>query len=111
MKTKYLITTALATALAAQAWAEPPKMKMTTDIPESVITPDKVETPIGTLEYFDGVPIGGTKDALYDYVDRARAVQVYIEMIPAVSTYSLLQGSKDMSMGEFQPDPDLGTTG
>ncbi len=77
-----------------------PKMKMTTDIPESIITPDKVETPIGTLEYFDGVPIGGTKDALYDYVDRARAVQVYIEMIPAVSTYSLLQGSRDMNMGD-----------
>ncbi len=33
-----------------------PKMKMTTDIPASVTAPDKVETSIGTLEYFDGVP-------------------------------------------------------
>ena len=23
------------------------------------MTPDKVETPIGTLEYFDGMPSGG----------------------------------------------------
>ena len=100
MKTRYLLTTALATALAANVWAAPPKMKMTTDIPESIITPDKVETPIGTLEYFDGVPIGGTKDALYDYMDRARAVQVFVDMMPAVSTYSLLQGSKDMGMAK-----------
>ena len=36
--------------------AQPPKMKMTTDIPASITAPDKVETSIGTLEYFDGVP-------------------------------------------------------
>ena len=38
--------------------AEPPKMKMTTDIPESIITPDNVETRIGTLNFFDGYPCG-----------------------------------------------------
>ena len=37
---------------------------------------------------------------MYDYVDRARAVQIYIDMIPAVSTYSLLQGSRDVGMGK-----------
>ena len=56
MKTKHLITTALATALATQSWAEPPKLKMTTPIPESITAADKVETSIGTLDYFDGVP-------------------------------------------------------
>ena len=45
MKTKHLITTALATALAAQSWAAPPKMKMTTEIPESITTS------IGTLMF------------------------------------------------------------
>jgi hypothetical protein len=30
--------------------------EMTTEIPTGVLTPDKVETSIGTLEYFDGVP-------------------------------------------------------
>jgi hypothetical protein len=29
---------------------------MTTEIPTGILTPDKVETSIGTLEYFDGVP-------------------------------------------------------
>ncbi len=30
----------------------PPKMKMTTEIPVEITTPDSVETPIGTLEVF-----------------------------------------------------------
>ena len=77
-----------------------PKMKMTTPIPENITTPDKVESPIGTLEFFDGIPIGGTKESVYDYMDRARAVIAYVNMIPAVSTYSLLQGSRDMNMGK-----------
>ena len=59
MKTGLLATLAisglLATGLNVLA-AQPPKMKMTTDIPASITTPDKVKTSIGTLEFFDGVP-------------------------------------------------------
>jgi len=29
---------------------------MTTEIPLSITTPDRVESPIGDLEFFDGVP-------------------------------------------------------
>ena len=32
------------------------RMKMTTDIPPSITTPDKVETRIGTLKFYDGFP-------------------------------------------------------
>ena len=39
-----------------------PVMKNTIPIPENRTTPDKVETSIGTLEFFDGVPIGNTRD-------------------------------------------------
>ncbi len=99
---------AITSILIAPAWVEAsetkmvtqkPEMKMTTPIPENITTPDKVETPIGTLEFFDGIPIGDTKALVYDYMDRARAVQVYIDTIPAVSTYSLLQGNRDMGAG------------
>lgn len=31
-------------------------MKMTTDIPPEITTPDSVETRIGTLKFFDGFP-------------------------------------------------------
>ena len=58
--------------------AEPPKMKMTTEIPASIAAPAKTETSIGTLEYFDGVPTPGTVKTVYDYLDRSRAVNVFI---------------------------------
>ena len=113
MKTRQLFTLAAAVMMAASmvtsAWGlshktkmitQQPEMKMTTSIPENITTPDKVKTPIGTLEFFDGIPIGDTKDIVYDYMDRARAVQVYVSTIPAVSTYSLLQGNLDMGAGK-----------
>lgn len=47
---------AFATALATQARAEPPKMKMTTKISAGIATPDKLETRLGTLDLIGGVP-------------------------------------------------------
>ena len=35
----------------------PSQMKMTTEIPAGVTTPDRLETRIGTLNLFDGIPI------------------------------------------------------
>ena len=72
--------------------------KMSTHIPHQITTPDRVATPIGTLEFFDGVPIGKTTEMLYDYVDRARGVEVFINMTPAVSMYHLRQGMRDMGL-------------
>ena len=91
-------TTGLAVAQEARD-TQRPEMKMTTSIPKDNTTPDKVQTPIGELQFFDGIPIGDTKENVYDYMDRARAVMVYVNMLPAVSTYSLLQGSRDMNAG------------
>jgi len=96
MKTKLLTTLvaagvmagSMSTAIAAQ----PPKMKMTTDIPASVTAPDKVKTSIGTLKYFDGVPTAKTVETVYDYLDGSRAVNVYINSIPALSVNALREG-------------------
>ena len=96
MKTKYLLTTALATALATQAWAEPPKMKMTSEIPTEYTAPDSVETSIGKLDYFDGVPSPETVKNVYDYLDTSRAVNVYLNSIPALSVNALREGQKAM---------------
>ena len=102
MRTKFIITLSatglLMASLTSMAWAEPPKMKMTTDIPVSITTPDKVKTSIGKLKFFDGVPDKETVEKVYDYVDRARAVDVFINMTPAVSMYHLRQGMRDMGL-------------
>jgi len=104
MKTKSLVTLVLAglmvSGLAIAGWAQLPTYQMTTFIPHQITTPDRVDTPIGTLEFFDGVPIGDTTEKVFDYVDRARAVEVFINMIPAVSVYHLRQGMRDIGLTE-----------
>ena len=76
--------------------APPPKMKMTTAIPEAYTAPDKVKTSIGTLRYFDGVPSKKSTKAIYDYLDTSRAVNVYINSIPALSVNALRDGQAAM---------------
>lgn len=76
--------------------ANPPQMKMTTDIPSSITAQDKVKTSIGTLNYFDGVPTEKTVNTVYDYLDRSRAVHVFLNSIPALSMYTLREGQANI---------------
>ncbi|MEP2029249.1 MAG: DUF1254 domain-containing protein [Paracoccaceae bacterium] len=70
--------------------------KMTTDIPSSLTAPDRVETSIGTLNYFDGVPDAATVKTAYDYLDQSRAVNAYINSIPMLSVSMLRKGQADI---------------
>ena len=58
---------------------------MTTDIPSSITTPDKVETSIGTLKFFDGFPDKETVAKVYDNLDFQRGTQAYLTALPIVS--------------------------
>jgi len=93
-----LMTTAWVQASSKKMITQKPVMKMTIPIPENITTPNKVKTSIGTLNFFDGVPIGNTKEMVYDFVDRGRAVEVFINMTPAVSMYALRQGHRDLGL-------------
>jgi len=75
-----------------QKTKEPPKMKMTTEIPEGISTPDKLETSIGTLTSFDGVPDKKTTQIVYDNLDLQRAVQAYLSTIQVASMYAMEKG-------------------
>jgi hypothetical protein len=66
-------------------------MKMTTDIPQSLTTPDKVETRIGTLNFFDGFPDKATAEKVYDNLDFQGGVQSYLNALPAVSIEAFRQ--------------------
>ena len=101
MKSAMLCLVALAAA-ALPAMAEAPKFKMTTEIPQSITTPDKVETSIGKLEFFDGVPSQQTVQTLYDNLDRMRGVQTFLAGLPAVSMYALYDGPK--AIGADKPN-------
>ena len=92
MKVKQLIIVVAAGLMAAPALAQPPKLKMTTDIPDAYTAPNKEETSIGTLEYFDGVPSAESTRKIYDYLDTSRAVNVFLNSIPALSVNALREG-------------------
>ena len=95
MKTKQILTATVAGLLAISALAAP-KMKMTTEIPEAFTAPDSVKTSIGTLRYFDGVPSEKSTQAIYDFLDTSRAVNVYLNSIPALSVNALREGQAAM---------------
>ena len=75
-----------------------PKMKMTTDIPESIIIPDKLESRIGTLEFFDGLPTDATVKKAYDFLDFQRAVDVFLDEMRAASMFALRKGHRELGI-------------
>jgi hypothetical protein len=68
---------------------------MATDIPASITTPDRVETRIGTLEFFDGFPTPETVDLVYDNLDFMRGVEAFLTTMPAASLHAIREGFRD----------------
>tara|TARA_R110002020_G_scaffold176756_14_gene369272 strand:- start:7685 stop:9184 length:1500 start_codon:yes stop_codon:yes gene_type:complete len=58
----------------------------------AISIPDKVETSVGTLEFFDGVPSDATIATLYDNLDRMRGMEVFLDNVGAVSMLSVRKG-------------------
>ena len=83
-----------ATASAAETF------KYTTEIPEGITTPDKVETSIGTLNFTDGVPSRETADKVYDFMDTSRAADAFLKGMPAASIAALIKGSHSLGAVE-----------
>ena len=68
------------------------KMKYSTNIPKNVITPDTMETRIGTLDFVDGVPTKETSQKVWDQLDFSRAVEAMIMTTPAASLQGFRKG-------------------
>ena len=59
---------------------------------DSISIADKVDTPIGELTFFDGVPTDATISTVYDNLDRMRGVEAYLDNMGGVSIQSVLDG-------------------
>lgn len=59
---------------------------------KSISISDKVDTSIGKLEFFDGVPKDTTVTAVYDNLDRMRGMGVFLDNVGAVSMNSVRTG-------------------
>ena len=88
-----MIRTTIASGLmACLALSLPARAEVTADTLKSISIPDTVETSIGTLEFFDGVPKDATVEKLYDNLDRMHGLQVYLDNVGGVSIQSVLDG-------------------
>ncbi|MBP8753576.1 MAG: DUF1254 domain-containing protein [Chitinophagales bacterium] len=74
------------------------KEKYNTNIPDKILTPDVVETRIGTLKFFDGYPSVETTEKLYDNLDFMRGVESFLNGIPATSIEGLRTGLQDVGV-------------
>ncbi|MBW1832611.1 MAG: DUF1254 domain-containing protein, partial [Deltaproteobacteria bacterium] len=83
-------------ASAALARSAPPKMKMTTEVPEGLATPDRLETRIGTLTSFDGVPDKRTVEIVYDNLDFQRATQAFLSTLQIASLDAMRRGTLEL---------------
>src|ERR1700722_13979591 len=72
-------------AVATSSAQTVPKMKMTTETPAEITTPDTVETRIGTLKLRDGYPDDDTTQKVYDNLDFQRGVQAFLDAMPGAS--------------------------
>jgi len=72
--------------------ADPPKMKMTTEIPPGIVTPDDIDTRLGDLSFFDGVPDAETVQKAYNFLDFQHAVQAYMDGTKIASMDAIRKG-------------------
>jgi hypothetical protein len=82
--------------LIGPAFAQNSKPKMATEIPPEITTPDHVETRLGTLNFFDGVPDKATCEKLYDNLDFVRGVEVFLNTMAAASTHANFVGLRSV---------------
>ncbi|MDJ0976716.1 MAG: DUF1254 domain-containing protein [Planctomycetota bacterium] len=59
----------------------------------SIMTPDEVETSIGTLKFLDGAPQPETAAKVYDYLDTSRAMDAFLKGMPGASLKALIDGA------------------
>lgn len=67
-------------------------------IPDKIMTPDKVETRLGTLSFVDGVPTEETTKLVYDNLDFLRGVEVFLNFVPAASLEAIRLGLAEIGV-------------
>src|SRR5262245_22523761 len=76
-----------------------PAQKFKTDIPPAIVTPDALDTRLGTLRFKDGFPDDETVRKVYDNLDFQRGVQALLIAMPAASLAAMRKGIRG-----FGPD-------
>lgn len=67
-------------------------------VPAALITPDKVESRIGTLDFHDGLPSQATLDKVYDNLDFTHAQRAFTDTLQGVSIHAIRKGLRDVGV-------------
>jgi hypothetical protein len=78
------------------------KAPMTTDIPASLTTPNRVDMRLGALEFTDGVPSKATAEKVYDHLDFTYAYRAFMDNLRGVSVHAMRKGLLDFGASEQQ---------
>lgn len=70
-------------------------MSMSTPIPHGITTPDDIQTRLGALHFFNGVPDEDTVAKVCNLVDYNQALQAFIEGTKIASTGTIRKGILD----------------
>jgi hypothetical protein len=96
MKRQKLYTTlSVACLFAATASAQ-----VSTQTMQSISTPDKIQTRLGSLTFKDGMPDAATQRLLYDESDYLNGVDAFINAYAPVSQWAIRSGFKDAGIND-----------
>ena len=70
-------------------------------IPDTILTPDTVDTRIGTLKFFDGSPTEDTVELVYNNLDFMRGVETFLNGMPASSIEGLRRGQVELGATDY----------
>ncbi len=66
------------------------------DVLAAVGMPERLESPFGSLEFFDGLPLPDTVARSYDALDLMRGVEVFLNCMPGASMVAMRNGFRSI---------------
>jgi hypothetical protein len=61
-------------------------------------SPDRVESPFGGLDFFDGVPTPDTVTTIYDALDLMRGIEMFLNSVPGASLVAMRRGLRSIGI-------------
>ena len=77
-------------------------MTVSSETRRAISTPDQVASPLGTLEFVDGVPSSDTVERVYDHLDFVHALNVFLNGYAGASTVALRKGFHEAGAADNQ---------
>jgi len=89
------------------AHAEDHRPEYSAKVPPSIETPETVESRLGTLKFFDGLPDDETVRKVYDQLDFSRGIEAFLSGVPAASLHAMCKGLDEAGV---TPNKAIGIT-